>query len=584
MAYMITDGANSHTTIENFLGLNMSQSGDTQLKLGEASSMKNWRITKDRKLTKMNGYLVKYEGTESPIRAQWVGKLGENEVHVYVCGGKVYNQVIEIGTLTDDITNIFEFNKILYFINGHEYKKWDGTTFSDVEGYIPKIKIATTPEGIGTDYEPINLLSDKRHQTFSPDGEATAFLLAEQDLTSIDKVLVDGVETTVTKDLVNGKITFKNAPAQAVDNIDVYWTKTADNAQHILKNKYFQKYGLASDTRVFLYGNDDVKNRIYFSDLADGVPSVDYFPATNFIDVGSSNVAVTDISRQYDRLIISKENEAYYSSYEAITDSTGNTIITFPTYPLNSSHGMVAKGQGQLLDNYVTTIDTSIIQWTNTNTKDERNVEIISERIQEWLNERDLAKAITLDYQELKEYWVAIENEIMIYNYGNSTFYLAVLPHNVTSLTVHDGTVYMGTSLGKIMEFGENVTTYAGQKINAEWRSGFYDFEIEYKRKTMRILWIALKPWVRTSLKINYQSDRELGNDEKEIESSCYSYEMWNYSTFTYNTSYSIRPFRVKLKAKKFAYLELILSNSRIDEKVTVNTITIQKSYGGFVK
>jgi hypothetical protein len=245
---------------------------------------------------------------------------------------------------------------------------------------------------------------------------------------------------------------------------------------------------------------------------------------------------------------------------------------------------MVAKGQGQLLDNYVTTIDTSILQWVNTQSKDERNVEIISERIQEWLNEHDLTKAVTTDYQELKEYWVAIENEIMIYNYSNSTFYLLELPHDVSSLICSDGTVFMGTTDGKIMEFGEDVTAYDGEPIEAVWKSGFYDFEMEYKRKTMRILWIALKPWIRTSLEVNYQSDRELGQDEKEIQSSCFSYQMWNYAGFTYNTSYSIKPFRVKLKAKKFAYLELILSNTKIDEKVTVNTITIQKTYGGFVK
>ena len=583
MAYMIKNTAPSQTTIEYFLGLNMNKSGNTQLKLGEASMMKNWRISKDRKLVKMNGYTAIYEKA-GQVRSQWKGKLGESEIHVYVCDGKVYNKDTQIGTLTDDVTSIFEFNKVLYFINGHEYKKWNGTTFEAVNGYIPLVKIATTPEGVGTDLEPINLLSDSKHQTFSPDGEAKDFYIAEKGVTSIDHVYVDGVETSVTKDLTNGKITFSTAPAQGVDTVDVYWTKTTTNAGQITKNKYYQKYGLATDTRVFLYGNDDAKNRIYFSDLGNGVPNVEYFPATNFIDVGSSNVAVTDISRQYDRLIISKENETYYATYEQITDQTGNKIVTFPTYPLNSSHGMVAKGQGQLLDNYVTTIDTSILQWVNTQSKDERNVEIISERIQEWLNEHDLTKAVTTDYQELKEYWVAIDNEIMIYNYGNSTFYLLELPHDVSSLICNDGTVFMGTTDGKIMEFGEDVTAYDGEPIEAVWKSGFYDFEMEYKRKTMRILWIALKPWIRTSLEVNYQSDRELGQDEKEIQSSCFSYQMWSYAGFTYNTSYSIKPFRVKLKAKKFAYLELILSNSKIDEKVTINTITIQKTYGGFVK
>lgn len=583
MAYIQATAQPSPTTIDNFLGLNMNETGATQLKLGEASNMKNFRITKNYKLTKINGYKKKYEASGA-IRTQWIGKLGEKEVHVYVAGGKIYNNGEEIGTLTDDITSVFEFNQKLYFINGHEYKVWNGTELKDVEGYIPLVKVATTPNGVGTDYEPINLLTGKKHQTFSGDGTTKEFIIFESNLKSIDKILVDGVETEVTKDLTNGKITFTTAPKQGTDNVDVYWTKENADRNIILKNRYFQKYGLANDTRVFMYGNNEAKNRVYFSDLGAGVPNVEYFPATNFLDIGSSNEAVTDISRQYDRLIISKETETYYATYEQITDTTGNSIVTFPVYPLNSSHGMVAPAQGQLLDNYVTTIDSSIVMWTNTNTKDERNAEVISQRIQEWLNEKDLRKAITMDYQELKEYWLAVDNQIMIYNYGNSTFYLLEIPENITSLISHQGIIYLGTENGKIMEFNEEETTYDGEVIEAIWESGFYDFEVEYKRKTMRTLWIALKPWARTSLVVNYVSDREMGTDPKEIESYCLTYRYWNYANMTYNTSYNIKPFRIKLKAKKFAYEKIVLSNNKKDEKVTVNSIAIQKAYGGNVK
>ena len=583
MAYIQATAQPSPTTIDHFLGLNMNETGATQLKLGEASNMKNFRITKNYKLTKMDGYKKKYEAS-GPIRAQWIGKLGDEEVHVYVAGGKIYNKGEEIGTLTDDITSIFEFNQKLYFINGHEYKVWNGTELKDVEGYIPLVKMATSPNGVGTDYEPINLLTGKKHQTFSPDGEATEFYLLENNLKSIDLVLMNGLVQDVTKDLVNGKVKFETPPTKGVDSIDVYWAKENADRNIILKNRYFQKYGLANDTRVFFYGNDEAKNRMYFSDLGAGVPNVEYFPATNFLDIGSSNEAVTDISRQYDRLIISKETETYYATYEQITDTTGNSIVTFPVYPLNSSHGMVAPAQGQLLDNYVTTIDSSIVMWTNTNTKDERNAEVISQRIQEWLNEKDLRKAITMDYQELKEYWLAVENQIMIYNYGNSTFYLLEIPVKITSLIANQGIIYLGTENGKIMEFNEEETTYDGEVIDAIWESGFYDFEIEYKRKTMRALWVALKPWMRTSLVINYKSDRETGTDPKSIQSSCISYRYWNYAKMTYNTSYVVKPYRIKLKAKKFAYEKIILSNKEIDEKVTINSIAIQKSDGGNVK
>lgn len=544
--------------------------------------MKNFRITKDYKLEKINGYKTKYEASTT-IRALWVGKLGANEVFVYVTNGKVYNKDTELGSITDDVTTIFEFNKVLYFLNGHEYKKWDGTTFEAVSGYIPLVKIATTPAGVGTDFEPINVLTGKKHQTFSADGTSTDFYIAEKNVTSIDKVYVGGVETSVTKDTTNGKVTFSPAPAQGVDNVDVYWTKGTGTASNVTANYYATKYGLASDTRVFLYGNKTAKNRVYFSDLANGVPNVEYFPGTNFLDIGSSNTFITDISRQYDRLIISKENETYYAIYDQIVDTEGNSIVTFPVFPLNSSHGMVAKGQGQLLDNYVTTIDSSIVQWVNTQSRDERNAEIVSQRVQEWLNEKDLTKAVTMDYQELKEYWLAIDKDVLIYNYGNSTFYVLSLPTKPTSFFVDNGIIYMGTSDSGVMEWGDE-TTFDGETINSEWHSGFYDFDMEYKRKTMRRLWITLKPWFRTSVVINYESDRNMGTDPKEISSITYSYSYLNYVNWTYNTSYTVKPFRIKLKAKKFAFEKIILTNNKKDEKLTVNSIEIQKSYGGDVK
>lgn len=572
-----------NTSINAFLGLNMNKTGSTNLKLGESPKMVNFKISRDYKLEKMYGYINKYEKT-SKIRAMWFGLLDTTEVFVFVCGGKVYNEDTELGSLTDDITRIFEFNKKLYFINGHEYKEWDGTIFKDVEGYIPLVKVATTPNGVGTDYEPINVLTGKKRQTFSPDGTEKTFVLVENNLTSIDSVKVDGVETTVTKDLAKGTITFSTAPTQGVDTIEVQWTKGTGQRELVYKNHYFQTYGLADDTRVFLYGNADAKNRIYFSDLGNGIPDVTYFPGNNFIDIGSSNTAVTDIQRQYDRIIINKEDATYYSTYEQITDNTEENIIAFPVYPLNKSHGAKPYNQGQVLDNYVTTVDTSIVQWTNTESKDERNAQIISQKVQTWLNEKDLSRAVTLDYQEEKEYWLAIDNEILIYNYENGCYSLAQLPVKITTFLSYKGIIYAGTENGKIIEFSKNATAYAGETIKAEWQSGYYDFGVEEQRKTMRVLWITLKPWFKTSLDINYISDRDSGNEAKTIEKRSISYAHWNYARFTYNTQRSVKPFRVKLKAKKFAFLKLILKNEVSDEKVTVNSVAIKKIYGGEVK
>ena len=105
---MITDGRPSVTTINSFLGLNMNETGETQLKLGEASKMQNFRITKDYKLEKMYGYKELYK-PNAIIRANWIGKLNGTEMNIYVAGGKVYKggtTPTELGTITDDTTTI----------------------------------------------------------------------------------------------------------------------------------------------------------------------------------------------------------------------------------------------------------------------------------------------------------------------------------------------------------------------------------------------------------------------------------------------------------------------------------------------
>ena len=582
---MITDGKPSMTTINAFLGLNMNETGETQLKLGEASAMKNFRITKDYKLEKMFGYTALYN-PNSAIKQNYVGKLGTKEVNVYVTAdAKVYDSGTQKGTLASADVMMFEWNKILYFVDGTNIKMYNGTIFGNATGYAPTVKTACTPAGVGTDLEQINMLSMYRKVLFSSDGSSTEYHLPETGLDASGTTCkINGTATTdFSVNTTTGVVTFNNAPASGTNNVEIQYKKgTLGNIKNC---KYCTKFGLADDTRLFAYGDSSNKNRVYFSDLdITGVGNPLYFPANNFIDVGSSNEAVTDISRQYDRLIVSKPSECYYMVYEAITDTTDQTIISFPTYPLNKSHGMVAYGQGQLLDNYVTTIDASgIIQWLSTNTKDERNASVISGRVNEWLQSKDLTKAVTMDYQEEKEYWLAIDKEVLVYNYANSTFYILELPDNVKTLTTYAGTIYMGTDK-KLMKFSKSVSTYAGEVIDAKWDSGYYDFEAEHKRKTMRVLWITLKPQEKTYMSVNYITDRNAGMTEREIQSETFSYTYWNYGDFTYASGVSVKPYRIKLKAKKFSFLKLIIRSNKQDYKLIVDSITIQKAYGGFVK
>jgi hypothetical protein len=147
---------------------------------------------------------------------------------------------------------------------------WDGTTLKEVEGYVPKVFISAPPSGGGTEYEDINLLTGKKYITFNGDGSSTTYKLAETNIDSVYKVEVNGEATNdYTVDLVNGTVTFTTAPSQGLDNVYIYWNKDNGSRHFIEKMRFGTIFGGDVDTRVFLYGNPDERNRIRYSSPED---------------------------------------------------------------------------------------------------------------------------------------------------------------------------------------------------------------------------------------------------------------------------------------------------------------------------
>lgn len=486
-------------------------------------------------------------------------------------------------------TNFFTFNDKLYILNGQEYLVYDGETCIPVEGYVPKIRIATPPAGGGTSYEGINLLTGKKRQTFSADGTATIYQLAETAVNSVDKVLVNGALKTVTTDytvdLVNGKVTFTTAPAQGVDNVEIWWTKGTGQRSEVTGYTQFMLYGGKNDTRVFLYGNGT--NRMIFSDLADGVPSAEYFPALNYADVGSSENPITYVTKQYDRQLIFTTRGAYYSTY--VYDSTLGA--SFPVYPLNDKVGNIPLGQGQLIQNSPFTIQNGVYEWIATTIRDERNAKLISERVQAGLDELDLKNCITYNFKKYGEYWLCVGNKIYVYNYRNDTWYYFELYDTPTCFLTYNGTLYMGTQSGQIMEWAKygidtipKYLTDNGHTIYSLLETGFIDFGENYRRKFLNFAWIGLKPETRSVCFVEWETDYDSSTEPEVIDYSLLDFTNIDFSNFTFLCNYNPQPFRLKLKAKKFTVFKLILTNDSDTETMTLLNITLPAIAGGVAK
>lgn len=598
MATIPVDNEIKPFTIDKFLGLNISKTGDTQIKNGESGNMDNFYITDDYKLKKMYGYKTVYQFNDKP-KGIFKCNINNETVMLIAAGGSLYKiseldlndeenwstiTPTAIGTLTDDDTYFFVFNKKVYILNGHEYKVWDGTTLEDVEGYVPKVYISTKPNGSGTPFEQINLLTGKKHQTFNGDGTTKEYQLAEKDILSVDKVIVNASEidsTNYSVDLSEGKVTFNTAPSEAMDNVDIYWNKT-NNDRHFIENmRAGVIFGGDVDTKVFLYGNDDEQNRIRYSATADNVPSVEYFPGVNQIDVGPSNFAVTDLTRHYDRLLVTTNKpEAYYMALDSI-DVDGMLTTSLQTLPLNEVHGNVAFAQGQVLNNDPVTIDkNAIIKWHSTNVRDERNMEVISEKIQLDLIDLTLSAVKTLDYQAANQYWLAIGNKIYIYNYFNETYSRVTLPVETDLFIEFNNSVFMTTQDNKLVKFGEEYQDFDGELIKAHWEMNFSDFGAEYYRKTMNRLWVLMQPQASCSADIGYISNRNESPVKKKIEYKLSVLDDVDFSDFSFQVSNNPQPFRLKLKAKKFTNLKITIDNNE-ETDATILSLALKVEVGG---
>ena len=688
------------TTINKFIGLNLSNTGDTQIALGESGRMDNFYITDDYKLRKMYGYTT-FSQFGTPIRGVFSAKIANKyyllvvtDGHLYGFDGNTLNDDYEVkpqkvktfagdgttttfdllkediesvdavyqggveittgytanlenGTVTfttapanetsirveftkhieytdygeiedangnaiDTDASFFEFDNKVYILSGSYYvfnpeELLAADKLKKVEGYTPTVFISSSPAGGGEVYDEINMLSPKKIQKFNGDGSATTYQLAQKGINSVVYVKVGGTTytevpsspsaTQYTVNKTNGTVTFGSAPTSEYDNVEICWSKDDGDRDIIEGMKFGTVFGGDTDSRVFLYGNPSCQNRVYYSgttfenDIA--VPSVEYFPATAQLDIGPLNFAVTDLTRQYDRLLATTNKpEAYYLTMSLeeldVTLGSGGTakryVPSVKTLPLNESHGNVALGQGQLLMNYPVTFENgAIMQWKATNVRDEKNVEEIGQKIKIDLDEIGMTGIKTLDLQEYNQLWIAYDKRIWIYNYYNKTFSRLKIPVSIDNITSMNGKVYASTTSKKILKFSPDYNTYDGETIEAYWEMNFSDFEVPYLRKTMNRCWILMQPQNWSSCEVSFISNRAESTIVKHIEYKKQWFDNVDFSDFSFESSINPQPFKLKLKAKKFTNMKITLKNEE-DSACTILGIIMQVESFGYSK
>lgn len=594
MATISTKDDSRIFTIKKFLGLNESTDGDTQLKMGEASVLRNFEITSEYHLRVRPGYNVLH-AFSGPVRGMWHGYVAGGEVTVCAADNAVWNITEDgaenIGDILDAPTTFFGFGDKLYILNGMEYLVWDGIGYVEsVSGYVPVVVTASAPGGGGTTLEPVNMLTGKRRVRFSADGTSTVYQLPENDVSSIDFVFVEKQEQTegFTIDKAAGTVTFSEAPAQGSNNVEIFYNVANTLRSKIEKMRYSEFFNGSSDTRVFLYG--DGSNKTYYCGVTeDGEASAEYFPDLYEMQVGTVNTPITSMSRHYSKLLVFKPEAVYATSYSAITLEDGSTTAGFYTVPIHREIGNEAPGQVQLVNNYPRSICAgNIFEWRLATTlyADERNAKNISDRVQQSMTRADAKKIFTFDNNMTHEYFVFLndaEGTVLVNNYENNTWYMYTGLPAVCGCTDGDA-VYFGFSDGRIVIFGHDYMTDDGESIQSRYESGNMSFNADFKRKTSSIIWISMKPAVNARIMVSARSDKKSDYAEKEVASSLSGFGGANFAHWSFLTNRSPQIERIKLKVKKFVYYKIIITSGSMAGDVTVLGIDQKVRYTGNVK
>lgn len=265
-----------------------------------------------------------------------------NSTHRIVhAGTKLYdNDKVIYSNMAQKKSKAFVYDKLFYIKDGNNYYVYDGTTVKEVDGFIPTTTISRSPNGGGTIYQDVNLLTGVRKNSFVADGASKEYIVDSESFDSDYKVRawVNGKEVTdFTTTPSTGKITFGTAPAEpdtvGQDNVIIQFRKTVTGYRDkIDKCTLLEVF----DNRVFFAGNPDYPNILWHCSLEDPTfcSDLDYYKE------GNDDSEVKALIRGNNALWVITSNSAWYH-IPTIDDEHGKV---YPSTHSSIDLGCVSTG------------------------------------------------------------------------------------------------------------------------------------------------------------------------------------------------------------------------------------------------
>jgi len=594
-------------SINSFGGMDISSSSTT-IPFVNSPDIKNMIPNSRGDLDSRPGWAL-VKAFDGPVNGVINYLSGE---HLVAAGTHIYssnNFNVSLYTTVNAEHEGFIQNGNLYLQNGSKYLVYDGTTITEVVGYVPTVTIATPPTGGGTAFEERNYISKSYKQSFTNDGTNLTFQLLD---TTIDADLVLAqvlnlatgaydvkVETTdFTVNRTTGLVTFITAPpnsASADGNDTVILEPTKDLGQRAIIEGCTTHaiYGGGTNLSVWITGNPTYKNYDYHSQAKSNLMDPTYFPINNFDIIGFNDQKIVSYEHYYDRLVIYKEDESWIRETSIV-----NGVVTFNKYLLNAQSGCKAKNSTVLVNNFPWCITKKGLGKTYPyEQQSEKNVEIVSDTINYnrnlnfstvtgLLESTGISRMNAIDYED--RLWISdpASSQVWVCDYNHviqdsTTGKMLPQFYRFTNILSErfaevNGSLLFGTAEGNLCRIKARTESGAyldnTDTIDCYHTMKLTDFESPEVTDNIPEVFITFLGYLSTHIDIYTRSNNnEIFQLRKTESIQSFSYSELTYSSFIYGGSLFPKTFRVKVKMKNNNYSQLKIGGNYGEPLTLVN-------------
>lgn len=465
--------------------------------------------------------------------------------------------------------------------------------------YVPLTSIGRSPQGAGTDYEACNMLTKRRRNSFCCDGSARDYYLdGEVSNTRTVTCTLDGEEITgFTVDTSRKFIRFDTAPPKPQvagrDNLEIAFDVT-DQASIIEECTICSVFAGCA----FLSGNPEKRSFDYRSGYGDPT----YFPDLGYTRVGSDTPIMGYCAIGSYQAIVkapSQQEATVYLRQESLLD--GKTI--YPVRQGVSGVGAVSPyAFATLLDEPLFLSPQGVFGLCTSSVSEEKAVQNRSYFIDSALKgENGLENASATVWRGL--YVLALGNRCYLLDGGQEKswrsqsmgdyvyecYHWENIPARCIAARGED--LFFGTEDGRLCRFSTDVPgmeRYSddGAAIPCAWSTKADDDGsfTQYKTMMRRGSGIMIKPYLRSSVKVNIRTEKDLGRDLSYSTMDIWSWEELDFSRmdFTENDAPRVVPFGSRVG--RYLTLQITVKNDGLNEGFGVYGIVKRFTKEGNVK